>query len=142
MLEVTINCPDLAQALNNLATALSQTQPTAPTTQIPPAASTVPVQPPEPPAAVPSTYPPAPVTPAVPPVAPMTPPAAVPVTPAPGFTVEQIAKAGADLIGAQPAKMTDCQALMQRYGIAQITQLRPDQLGAFATELRGLGARI
>ena len=72
----------------------------------------------------------------------MTPPAAVPVTPAPGFTVEQIAKAGADLIGAQPAMMADCQALMQRYGIAQITQLRPDQLGAFATELRGLGARI
>ena len=33
-------------------------------------------------------------------------------------------------------------ALLQKYGAQAITQLKPEQLGAFATELRGLGAKL
>ena len=66
-------------------------------------------------------------------------PAAVPVT-APTYTVDQIARAGASLVDA--GKMEQLLALLARYGVAAVTQLQPDQFGAFATELRALGAQI
>ena len=33
-------------------------------------------------------------------------------------------------------------ALLAKYGVQAVTQLKPEQYGAFATELRGLGAQI
>lgn len=69
-------------------------------------------------------------------------PTAAPVTTAPTYTVEQIGKAGADLVSQDAAKMPALLALLQKYGVQAITQLKPEQLGAFATELRGLGAKI
>lgn len=65
----------------------------------------------------------------------------VPTT-APSYTKDAIGKAGADLIAADPNKMPELLALLQKYGVPAITSLAADQLGAFATELRGLGARI
>lgn len=82
-------------------------------------------------------------TPAAPPVTPMptaaAPTPAVPVT-APTYTLDQIAKAGANLVDA--GKMEQLLALLTKYGVQAVTQLTPDQYGAFATELRALGAQI
>lgn len=85
---------------------------------------------------------PAPTHPAAPPVPPPAP--AVPLAPtaAPSITLEQIARAGADLLTANPTIMPQLNALLQRYGVQSAQQLRPDQLGGFATDLRGLGAKI
>lgn len=69
-------------------------------------------------------------------------PAVAPVAAAPAYTVEQIGKAGADLVSQDAAKMPELLALLQKYGAQAITQLKPEQLGAFATELRRLGANL
>ena len=69
-------------------------------------------------------------------------PAVAPVAATPAYTVEQIGKAGADLVSQDAAKMPELLALLQKYGAQAITQLKPEQLGAFATELRGLGAKL
>ena len=63
----------------------------------------------------------------------------MPVT-APTYTLDQIAKAGANLVDA--GKMEQLLALLTKYGVQAVTQLTPDQYGAFATELRALGAQI
>lgn len=107
-----------------------------------------PVAAPMPPAApLAPTMPPAPAAAPVPPVAaPVAPPApapaapAVPVTTAPTYTLDQIAKAGASLVDA--GKMEPLLALLSRYGVQAVTQLAPEHYGAFATELRALGAQI
>jgi len=67
---------------------------------------------------------------------------AVPVAEAPAFSVEQVSRAGADLIAANPAKMNELQALLGQFGVAYVGALKPEQTGAFATALRGLGANI
>lgn len=69
-------------------------------------------------------------------------PCAAPVASGPTYTVEQIGKAGADLVSQAPGKMPELLALLQKYGARAITELKPEQLGAFATELRGLGAKL
>ncbi|MCI9273742.1 MAG: hypothetical protein HFE39_07280 [Clostridiales bacterium] len=63
-------------------------------------------------------------------------------TAAPSFTVEQVGKAGADLLAADPGKMPELLGLLNQFGAQAITELKPDQIGAFATALRGLGAKI
>lgn len=70
-----------------------------------------------------------------------TPPVA-PTAPAPSFTLEQVGKAGADLIAANPAKMPELLGLLGQFGVQAITELKPEQIGAFATALRGLGAKL
>lgn len=82
---------------------------------------------------------PAPVT---PPPAPNYTPGLAPTAPAPSYTPEQVGKAGADLIASNSAKMPDLLALLQQFGVPAITELKPEQLGPFATALRGLGAKI
>lgn len=73
--------------------------------------------------------------------APGNPPApAVPVTGAPAYTLDQISRAGASLVDA--GKMQQLLELLGRYGVQAVTQLKPEQYGAFATELRALGAQI
>ena len=85
---------------------------------------------------------PAPMTPVTQnPIAPIAPSApAVPVVSAPGYTIDQLATAGAALVDA--GKMEQLLALLARYNVAAVTQLQPNQFGAFATELRALGAQI
>ena len=67
---------------------------------------------------------------------------AVPLAQAPTFTLPEISKAGADLIGANPGLLPKVNELLAQYGIQTLDKLKPDQFGAFATALRGLGAKI
>lgn len=85
---------------------------------------------------------PAPITMAPPVAAPATGPVISVPTSAPSYTLEQVAKAGADLIGQHPEKMAALMGLLQQFNAPAVQALKPDQLGAFATELRGLGASI
>lgn len=66
----------------------------------------------------------------------------VPTTTAPGFTQAQIAKAGADLITADPSKRQTLNALLYQYGVQTLSQIPPEHYGAVATALRGMGANI
>ena len=59
---------------------------------------------------------------------------------APTYTLDALARAGATL--AQSGKMQEALALLARYGVQTVNQLKPEQYGAFATELRALGAQI
>lgn len=119
----------------------------APATPSPPVAAAAPVQPSAP---VPATAAPvqpvalAPVNPYPAPAAPMatSAPAAVPVAPAPSYTVEQVSKAGSELLSQQPQKMNELLALLASYGVQATTDLKPEQLGPFATALRGMGAKL
>ena len=70
-----------------------------------------------------------------------------PVTPqvatgAPGYTAEQISRAGAELVQTDPTKMQALLAMLQQFGVATIQMLKPEQFGAFANGLRSLGARL
>ena len=149
-INVTVNTPELAEALNNLAAALkgAKLEPAASKTgkadkpaPVPPAD----YMPPADTAPAPATPAPA-VTPAPAPApvqAPVTPapaPAPVPVAPAPTYNRDQIMTAGAALIDA--GKINELMGLLNSFGVQAVTQLKQDQLGAFATELRKLGAQI
>lgn len=134
----------LASALNITAIPAQAPAPAAPAT---PTAAPAPVTAPAPaPVQAASTSPIADPTPAQPPVqmnAAMTAPTpapVVPVTAAPTYTLDQIATAGAALVNA--GKMEQLLALLGKYGIQAITQLKAEQFGPFVTELRGLGAQI
>lgn len=70
-------------------------------------------------------------TPAIPAMAP---------TAVPTYTMDQIAKAGAEL--AQAGKMPQLLGLLQQFGIQAINMLPEAQYGAFAMALRGLGAQL
>ena len=165
---IKVEAPDLVDAIMRLASAVTPDPniltPDTPRPQMPaPAPAPAPIAPPaapQPPAAPPMAVPAVPVTPAAPvtppappatpaapvaPVAPVTAPAptpapTVPVGGAPTYTLDQIAKAGASLVDA--GKMEPLLALLSRYGVQAVTQLAPEQYGAFATELRALGAQI
>lgn len=65
-----------------------------------------------------------------------------PVASTPTITLEQVSKAGADLITADSSRLPALNGLLQRYGIASVQELPAEQIGAFATELRGMGAKI
>lgn len=71
-------------------------------------------------------------------------PAPVPLaqTAAPAYTKEQVARAGAELIQRDPAKSNELQGLLAKFGAPYINALPDEQLGAFATALRQLGANI
>ena len=94
-----------------------------------PAAPTAPIAPPAP--AVP-------VAPAAP-TAPAAPAAPVPTTQV-SYKPDDLARAAMSLMdsGRQP----DLIALLGQFGVVSIPDLRPEQYGAFATALRGMGAQI
>lgn len=71
------------------------------------------------------------------PVAPVAPVA----TPA-GPTRAAVATAGAQLLSQQPGLQTQLVALLGKYGAQTVQDVPEAQLGAFADDLRGLGARI
>jgi len=122
-ISVTINAPALAEAMAALAAAL-QSNPISPP-QIGVGPTTAPT--------VPAAQPSAPAAP------PVTPPG-VPVTAAPAFTHEQLMNAGATLIDS--GKINELMGLLNAFGVQAVTQLKQEQLGAFATEMRKLGAQI
>lgn len=95
---------------------------------IEPAASAIPTAPEPVPTVQPATQPPV-----------NTAPASVPTT-APVYTLDAISRAGAALVDA--GKMDALLDLLKRYNVQAVTQLDPSQYGAFATELRALGAQL
>lgn len=146
--KLTILCP----ALEALASAIiAAAKVDAPRPQASPAVptatqSTAPVSQPVPTQA-PAPVPSAPVTPPAPvPTAPVPPTQAAPTLPpvsaAPAYSYDQVMKAGAELVAATPGAMEQVMALFARYGVQQVSGLTPEQLGPFATELRGLGAKL
>ena len=82
-----------------------------------------------------------PTAPAAPtaPVAPAAPAAPVPTTQV-SYKPDDLARAAMSLMdsGRQP----DLIALLGQFGVVSIPDLRPEQYGAFATALRGMGAQI
>ena len=147
-INVTIHCPDLVAAAQLLAKCTGTAAPAAPAPVVVPPApavqATAPVQ-----LQHPATNPTTPASPttstgyhseATAPAAPA--PSTVPLAQAPTFTLAEISKAGADLIGANPGLLPKVNELLAQYGIQTLDKLKPDQFGAFATALRGLGAKI
>ena len=61
-------------------------------------------------------------------------------TAAPQYSLEMLATAGAALVDA--GKMEPLRQLLGKYGVASITELKPENYGAVAGELRALGAAI
>lgn len=158
-MRITIDAPELAGALNNLAAAIGGAKATvgqqstgAPSTTasrpVPqpapmpgPVTQAAPVQPnPMPgPVAQPQPQPnpmPGPVTQATP----NYPAPNVPLAQPPQYTVDQIMAAGAALMDA--GKVNELRNLLTSFGANSVMDLKPEQLGAFATSLRELGAKI
>lgn len=153
-INVTVNAPELAEALNNLAAALKGAKlepatsktgkadkpaPVPPADYMPPA-DTAPAPATPAPAVTPAPAPAPTPAPVQAPVTPAPAPAPVPVAPAPTYSRDQIMTAGAALIDA--GKINELMGLLNSFGVQAVTQLKQDQLGAFATELRKLGAQI
>lgn len=114
--------------------------PTAPAVPGVPAATTARPKPEATPAPAPAATP----MPQVEPVPVPTPaadvkPAQVP-TSAPTYTLEQIQVAIGPLL--QAGRHTDLQSLLAKYQVATMTDLQPAQYGAFAADLRAMGAQI
>lgn len=152
--KITIVAPELAAAINNLAAAMggakaTSTPPEVPVTNPaappmnPPVASTA--QAPTQPVAPPVTNPVYPT--AMPGVAPVSNAPAgnyaapgVPLAQPPQYTFDQIMAAGAMLMDA--GKVNDLMNLLHSFGVQAVMDLKPEQLGAFATALRNMGAKI
>lgn len=142
-MRITIEAPELVGALNNLAAAMGGAKLTPQQGAV--AAPQQPMTNPQ--TAAPA---PAPVTPAQPnplpspgPVAQATPnyPAPnVPLAQPPQYTIDQIMAAGATLMDA--GKVNELRNLLMSFGANAVMDLKPEQLGAFATGLRELGAKI
>ena len=146
---ITIEAPELAGAINNLAAAIGGSKISLPPTQQPAAAQPVVEQPAAPapapvqPAPMPAPGPAAHAMPAPGPAAhamPSYPAPNVPLAQPPKYTIDQIMAAGATLMDA--GKVNDLMNLLHSFGVQAVMDLKPEQLGAFATGLRELGAKI
>lgn len=134
-LTITIEAPEMVAAIRDLAAALQGGRPNQ-------QAIPAPVQPapaPAPVAAVPQAIPTATVTPQPAPAPQQVAAVGVPTTAA-TYTIDQLAYAASPLIDA--GKLPELQALLRQFGISLLTELPAEQYGAFATALRGLGAKI
>jgi len=134
--KITIEAPALSQAINDLAQAIRDSRTTVtvqPQTTAP--ASVVPMPQPQQ-----ATIPTAPQQQATVPQQQAAPAPAVPLAQPPQYTQDQIMAAGAQLMDA--GKVNDLINLLHSFGVQAVMDLRPDQLGAFATALREMGAKI
>ena len=155
---IEIKAPELANALQALAAAIAGRQTDNPSGPVPEPKSSAPVPAPKPvpaPAVPVSVAPPAPTVPtpapipvAAPVAAPAAPAAPVPAVPpqpvvptsAPQYTYEMLFNAAAALMGQN--KGPQLQQLLAKYGIQRLPDLPPEQYGAYATDLRALGAKL
>ena len=162
MLEIRITAPELSEAINNLANALSCHCGHTVCNQhgennthidnagtvnidIPTEAETV-VNPTTP-VSAPQTAPVVPTAPSVnypTPEAPAVPVAnnatTTPTAPEKQYTLEEIAKAGTALVDA--GKIAEVSALLGKYGVEVLTAVNPSMYGSIAADLRALGAPI
>lgn len=106
------------------------------TTSAAPAPVEAPVEAPAP-AVDPAPVPVPPAAPAAPTAAPVA--SAAPATPK-TYTLDEIARAGSALV--DQGKMNDIMALMGKYGVEAITQLKDADYPAFVEDLRAMGAAI
>lgn len=85
-----------------------------------------------------------PVEPTVPVQNPQPQPAELPVSAVPTeaatYTQNDLALAASALMDA--GKQTELLGLLQKYGVQSLVELKQEQYGAFATDLRSLGAKI
>lgn len=144
-IKVTIETPDLSEAITQLALAIKGSALVADSNlaemvipagtpmdvmeAVPVAPQPVPVAPVPQPNPAPAMNPPQPAA-----------PIPAPVQEAPKIDMNAISRAGAGLI--DQGKMQDVLAVLGKYGVQVITQLREDQFEAFAADLRALGAAI
>lgn len=161
-IKVTISAPEVTEALNNLARAISLAteNPVGVASDVLPISATSVVAEEAPSNAVASEpvsllTPPYVATPEANPTTPASAPQIAPIaqsepsvstpasivpTAAPQYTLEMLAKAGTALIDA--GRMNDVMALLGKFGVEALTSLDPSMYGAMATELRNLGAQI
>lgn len=118
-MRITIEAPELVGALNNLAAAMGGAKLTPQQ-----GAVAAPQQPMTNPQTATPNYP-----------APN-----VPLAQPPQYTIDQIMAAGATLMDA--GKVNELRNLLMSFGANAVMDLKPEQLGAFATGLRELGAKI
>lgn len=102
-------------------------QPTTPVTSVQPTAPVIPTQPAVPTAPAQSVTPVAPVQPVVP-------------TTSVTYTPDDLARAAFALMDS--GRQQELIGLLQQFGVNAIPELKPEQFGAFATALRGMGAQI
>ena len=149
MIEVTVHiqAPELATAVNTLAAAISgsrlqvETHPVSDPFPAVPAEVPTPASPTTPAPAVPVT---ATAVAAPPQSAAETVPTTVP-TEVRAYTLEDLCHAAAPLMDTTDTganKMAELQALLKKYGVVALTQLPAEHYAAFATDLRGMGAKI
>ena len=141
-MRITIEAPELVGALNNLVAAMGSAKftpqqgavaaPQQPMTN-PQTAAPTPAPAPVQPNPLPSPGPVAKATPNYP--APN-----VPLAQPPQYSIDQIMAAGATLMDA--GKVNELRNLLMSFGANAVMDLKPEQLGAFATGLRELGAKI
>ena len=72
--------------------------------------------------------------------APVTPPAQPVPTTAPSYTLDDLTRAAIPLMDS--GKQPELLQLIRSFGVEALPSLQPEQYGAFATALRGLGAQI
>lgn len=148
-IKITLSIPGLPEAINNLADAIRGNGVSVPTGSAPKAVEAT-----QPVAVANADVPQTPVNPtptaqqntaAVTPATAVTPSA--PTAPAPSeaavnYTIEQLSVAGAALC--EQGKMAQLIALLGKYGVQAVTQLKPtpDVLNPFAAELKALGANL
>ena len=59
-----------------------------------------------------------------------------------GAAVEPREKGGYEVTLSLSDELDDLMNLLHNFGVSAVTELKPEQTGAFATALRGLGAKI
>ena len=155
MLEIRITAPELTEALNNLARAISL----APTTQTGETSGATPTSTTSVTAESAPVAEPTPIVPVANPTVPTSAPQTVPVaqpaqnvssptptpapiipTAAPQYTLDMLANAGAALLNA--GKMNELMAILAKFGVEALTSIPPEKYGAVALELRNIGAQI
>ena len=152
-IKVTITAPDLSEAINHLAVALSGAGKAAPvidSTALNNAEDKNQVAAAQTPVTTPAAAPVAPVqtVPQQAPVIPMNQPmqntapvgTATPTTAAKVYELDDIANAMAALI--DEGKMAACMATIQKYGVPAINLLPKESYPAFAEDLKALGAKF
>lgn len=138
-IDININAPALVGALEHLCTALGHPaiKPTGTEAKPEPVPQPVQAAPITPAPAQPITQQ-APVQTAAPQAPVQAAPAAAPTTKT--YTMDEIAKAAGDIM--TPETIPQLQALLASFGVNGLPDLPADKLGAFAAELRKMGAKI
>ena len=119
--------PQSQPVMQQAAAAPTQSVPTVPTTPVQSTAPVVPTQPTAPTAPTQTATPVAPAQPAVP-------------TTSITYTPDDLARAAFALMDS--GRQQELIGLLQQFGVNAIPELKPEQFGAFATALRGMGAQI